>query len=112
MTRTGIKNDTTPAPELPITYGPEPAFVAACAGPRPGLAERHLQAQMEMEVRNRVTFAAYDIPFGDSRALAHAQISKRPHDLPVRMRHGALEHFSLEVAINAILHGGGKLELS
>jgi len=71
---------------------------------------RAAEAKAEAEARLIVTFAAYGVPFGkeleDNQKLAHAQISRRPMPVPVRMHSGELVNFSIEQAINALLHGG------
>src|SRR6266852_1746161 len=64
------------------------------------------QLRAEAEAKERVTYLAYDVPFGDAKALAHAQVTRRPNTVPVRMPGGLLEHFYPELAVAAILHGG------
>ena len=93
MTRSGIT--TTPAP---LTIEEERNKTWA-------------QLKAEAEAKERVTYLAYDVPFGDAKALAHAQVTRRPHTVPVRMPGGLLEHFYPAVAVMAIMNGG-RLEIS
>ena len=76
--------------------------------------ERWELAKAEQEARLLATFAAYQIPFGtaleNSQQLAHAQVTRRPMPVPVRMRTGELVTFSIEQAVKALLHGG-RLEI-
>jgi hypothetical protein len=60
----------------------------------------------ETAIRERVTYASYDVPFGDVKALGQAQHTKQPQAVPVRMRHGALEYFHIDLAVQAIANGG------
>src|SRR5437899_1884151 len=63
----------------------------------------------ESQAREQVTYLAYGVAFGDSKALAHAQRTRKPSTVPVRMPGGLLENFYPELAVAAILNGG-KLE--
>jgi len=64
------------------------------------------QLKAEAEARERVTYLAYGVAFGDSKALAHAERTRKPHAVPVRMPGGLLEHFFPDLAVAGILNGG------
>ncbi len=70
------------------------------------------QLRAEAEAREQVTYLAYNVTLGDTKALAHAQRTKQPQAVPVRMRHGALEHFHIDLAVAAILNGGALQEVA
>ena len=59
----------------------------------------------ESQAREQVTYLAYNVALGDAKALAHAQRTRQPGLVPVRMN-GQLEHFGIDLAVTAILHGG------
>ena len=56
-------------------------------------------------LRLAVVYAAYRVPFGDAAVLAHAERTRKPEAVPVRIG-GCLEHFGIELAITAISNGG------
>jgi hypothetical protein len=95
MTTRGIERAMMPATET--------AFA-------PGVAEAYAGAAFETETRLRVVYAAYNVPFGDVKALNEAQ-RKRPGLVCVRMPDGNLNLFGIELAIVAIQNGGKIVEV-
>jgi hypothetical protein len=72
----------------------------------PGYREVQYAHNLERETRLRVTYVAYGVPYGDDKTLAHAQVTKRPGLVRVRMNGGTLELFGIDLAVTAILNGG------
>ena len=64
------------------------------------------QLRAESQAREQVTYLAYNVALGDAKALAHAERTRKPQAVPVRMPGGLLEYFFPDLAVTAILNGG------